>query len=228
MASLPPLSTNYSTAIKLIDEAHAKDPNKTPAPDGSGDVPYELHYAQKMTRWLASRCPDASPALQVACRAQHFRRSVIVTPPSGHKAQTDNLQSWELPRSSYPMTRPGYLTWRTKQKTQAASQIRELLLSMDEPPPEADIERISALINKKDLATNEETQVLEDVACLVFLDDQLDGFESKPDNDEDKVISILRKTWKKMSPKGREMALQMKHSDRATSLLQKALKDDNE
>ncbi|KAL2280374.1 hypothetical protein FJTKL_12612 [Diaporthe vaccinii] len=209
MASLPPLSASYSTAIKLIDEAHAQDPNKIPAPDGSGDVPYELHYAQKMTRWLASRCPDASPALQVASRAQHFRR-------------------WELPRSSYPMTRPGYLTWRTKQKTQAASQIRELLASMDEPPPEADIERISALISKKDLATNEETQVLEDVACLVFLDDQLDGFESKPDNDEDKVISILRKTWKKMSPKGREMALQMKHSDRATSLLQKALQEDKE
>lgn len=209
MASFPPLSTNYSTAIKLIDEAHARDPNKTTAPDGSGEVPYELHYAQKMTRWLAQRCPDASPALQVACRAQHFRR-------------------WELPRSSYPMTRPGYLTWRTKQKTQAAAQIKELLLSMDEPPPEADVERISALISKKDLATNEETQVLEDVACLVFLDDQLDSFESKSDNDEDKVISILRKTWKKMSPKGREMALQMKHSDRATSLLQKALKDDDE
>lgn len=126
------------------------------------------------------------------------------------------------------MTRPGYLTWRTKQKTQAAAQVKELLLSMDEPPPEADVERISALISKKDLATNEETQVLEDVACLVFLDDQLDGFESKPDNDEDKVIGILRKTWKKMSPKGREMALQMKHSDRATSLLQRALKGDDE
>lgn len=126
------------------------------------------------------------------------------------------------------MTRPGYLTWRTKQKTQAASQIKELLVSMDDPPPEADIERISALISKKDLATNEETQVLEDVACLVFLDDQLDGFESKPDNDEEKVINILRKTWKKMSPKGREMALQMKHSERATSLLQKALQGDNE
>lgn len=126
------------------------------------------------------------------------------------------------------MTRPGYLTWRTKQKTQAAAQVKELLLSMDEPPPEADVERILALISKKDLATNEETQVLEDVACLVFLDDQLDGFESKPDNDEDKVIGILRKTWKKMSPKGREMALQMKHSDRATSLLQRALKGDDE
>lgn len=126
------------------------------------------------------------------------------------------------------MTRAGYLTWRAKQKSQAASQVKELLASMDEPLPGADLERISALISKQDLATNEETQVLEDVACLVFLDDQLDGFESKPDHDEEKVISILRKTWKKMSPKGQEMALQMKHSDRATSLLQKALQGGNE
>lgn len=79
MASLPELSTNYSKALELIDEAHTQDPNKIPAPDGSGELPYELHYAQKMTRWLAQRYPDASPALQVACRAQHFRRSVIAT-----------------------------------------------------------------------------------------------------------------------------------------------------
>lgn len=41
---------------------------------GGEEVPYELHYARKMTRWLGLRSPGASPALQVACRAQHFRR----------------------------------------------------------------------------------------------------------------------------------------------------------
>lgn len=71
---LTPLQTNHAKAVSLIDEAHARDPNKIPSTDGSGDVPYELHYAQKMTRWLAERCPDASPTLQIACRAQHFRR----------------------------------------------------------------------------------------------------------------------------------------------------------
>lgn len=78
MASLPPLEGSYATGLKLIDEAHAQDPTKTPFPDGSAqDMPYELHYAQKMTRFLALRSPDASPALQLACRAQHFRRSVL-------------------------------------------------------------------------------------------------------------------------------------------------------
>lgn len=84
--SLPPLSPAYATAIKLIDDAHAQDPNKATGPGevegegglgGEAEVPYELHYARKMTRWLALRCPDASPALQVACRAQHFRRFVF-------------------------------------------------------------------------------------------------------------------------------------------------------
>lgn len=75
-ASLPPLEEKYAKALKLIDEAHATDPRKVSPPDGSGEVPYELHYARKMTRWLAPRCPDASPTLQLACRAQHFRRSV--------------------------------------------------------------------------------------------------------------------------------------------------------
>lgn len=73
--SLPALKANYAKALSLIDEAHAQDPNKIPSPDGSGEeTPYELHYARKMTRWLASRCPGAPPTLQLACRAQHFRR----------------------------------------------------------------------------------------------------------------------------------------------------------
>lgn len=74
--SLPSLEGEYAKALELIDEAHARDPRKTPSQGGSDEVPYELDYARKMTRWLAPRCPDASPALQLACRAQHFRRSV--------------------------------------------------------------------------------------------------------------------------------------------------------
>lgn len=89
--SLPELSPAYSTAIKLIDDAHAQDPNKAAADEGEGgEVPYELHYARKMTRWLALRCPDASPALQVACRAQHFRRFVLWRPPSKKKREKKN------------------------------------------------------------------------------------------------------------------------------------------
>lgn len=123
------------------------------------------------------------------------------------------------------MGRPGYLTWRAKLKAQAASQLTELLASpaITPPLPQDVVERIAALVRKEDLRSDEETQVLEDVACLVFLDGQFDDFEKKSELDEEKIIGILKKTWMKMSPRGRELALQMNLSERAKSLIQKAL-----
>lgn len=72
-------------------------------------------------------------------------------------------------------------------------------------------------LNKAD----EETQALEDVACLVFLDDQFEEFEKN--HDEDKIIHILRKTWAKMGEKGRQMALEMQMEGRPAELMEKAL-----
>ncbi|KAL8358201.1 hypothetical protein RB598_002802 [Gaeumannomyces tritici] len=214
MATLPELPASYGAAMLLIDEAHALDPRTAEARVGAeGEhVPYELHYARKMTRWLAVRSPGASPVLQLACRAQHFRR-------------------WEIPRSSYPMTRAGYLTWRAKLKAQAAAQVAELLSASSGDGggggggaiSPADVDRVAALIRKENLGSDGEAQALEDVACLVFLDDQFDGFESKPELDEDKVVGILRKTWAKMSAEGRALALQMDLSERAKALIGKAL-----
>lgn len=81
--------------------------------------------------------------------------------------------------------------------------------------------RVGALIRKEDLKIDEETQALEDVACLVFLDDQFEEFEKS--HDEGKILGILRKTWGKMSEKGREMALDMKMDGRPAELMKKAL-----
>jgi len=75
METINTVPENYVTAIKLIDEAHAQDPRSIEGKNGP--LPFELDYAQKMTRWLALRCPEASPVLQLACRAQHFRRFVL-------------------------------------------------------------------------------------------------------------------------------------------------------
>jgi hypothetical protein len=82
------------------------------------------------------------------------------------------------------------------------------------------------LISKEDLKKGEgkgdpEAQVLEDVACLVFLDDQFDEFEKG--HDEEKVVSILQKTWVKMGSRGQELALEMNMSERAKELVGKAL-----
>lgn len=123
------------------------------------------------------------------------------------------------------MTRPGYLMWRSKLKAQAAEQVAELLASPSIQPviPETDRARVAALIRKENLTSDEETQALEDVACLVFLDDQFDDFENKAGIDEDKMVGILRKTWGKMNDKGRQLALGMELSDRAKELIGKAL-----
>ena len=123
------------------------------------------------------------------------------------------------------MTRPGYLTWRAKLKSQAAAQVAELLASpaIDPPLPQEVIDRVAALVRKENLKDDDETQTLEDVACLVFLDDQFDEFEKKPEIDEAKMVGILKKTWTKMSPQGHALALQLDLSERAKVLIEKAL-----
>jgi hypothetical protein len=188
----------FDTATEKIDEAHALDPNKITI-DGI-ELPYELHYAQKMTAYLYKRLPNASDALRLAVRAQHFRR-------------------WETPRDSYPMTRTGYLTWRAKLKTLQAQQVKAIVEASGYNSTES--ERVAALMRKENLQDDEETQALEDVACLVFLDDQFEEFEKN--HYEDKIINILRKTWGKMSEKGREMALEMKLEGRPAELMKIAL-----
>lgn len=86
---------------------------------------------------------------------------------------------------------------------------------------EAEAGRVAALVRKEDLRKDEETQVLEDVACLVFLDDQFEEFERG--HDEEKILGILRKTWGKMSERGHELALGIEMSERARGLVQRAL-----
>ena len=197
------MAPDFQKAIKLIDEAHALDPNKITV--GGTEMPYELHYARKCTLYLEKHTPNPSPLLTIAVRAQHFRR-------------------FEIPRSSYPATKPGYFAWRTFLKKRQGEQVKGICLDCGYTGAEAS--RVASLIGKEDLKKgegqgDEEVQVLEDVACLVFLDDQFEAFEKE--HDEDKIVSILRKTWGKMGKRGQDLALEMDLSDRAEELVGKAL-----
>ncbi|KAF2121608.1 hypothetical protein BDV96DRAFT_594788 [Lophiotrema nucula] len=192
------MSTPYDKAVSAIDAAHAEDPNKITI-DGK-ELPYELHYAQKCTSYLEKRTSSATETLKLAIRAQHFRR-------------------WEVPRSSYPMTRIGYHAWRTYLKKRQAELVQDIMISSGYSTEDG--ERVAALIRKEDLKVDEETQILEDVACLVFLDDQFEQFEKE--HNEDKILGILRKTWGKMTETGHELALQIPMSGRPQELVQKAL-----
>ncbi|KIW75856.1 hypothetical protein Z517_10601 [Fonsecaea pedrosoi CBS 271.37] len=197
------MAPDVSKALELIDAAHREDPNTV---DVNGDkIPYELHYAQKMTRYLNLHTPNAGPLLATAARAQHFRR-------------------WEVPRDSYPRTKAGYFAWRTFLKNRQAEQVRQICLECSYTEEEAG--KVAALIAKEDLKKGEgkgdaDAQVIEDVACLVFLDDQFDDFEKG--HDEEKIIGILQKTWVKMGQRGQELALAMDLSERAKEMIGKAL-----
>ncbi|KAF9739502.1 hypothetical protein PMIN06_001109 [Paraphaeosphaeria minitans] len=208
---------SYEKALAAIDAAHAQDPNKITV--AGKEVPYELHYAEKCTSYLDKRSPDASEALRLAIRAQHFRR-------------------WEVPRNTYPMTRVGYHTWRTYLKKRQAELVISILDECYGPSAAkrdehmAFLSRVGSLIRKEGLKEgDEEAGVLEDIACLVFLDDQFDKYAKLWDEgekgegglDEEKVLGILRKTWAKMTEKGHELALQIPMEGRPKELIQKAL-----
>ncbi len=185
--------------MERIDAANAADPNRV------ADIPAEVLYSQRMTAWLTKLYPHASEALQLAARAQHIRR-------------------WEVPRNSYPMDRAGYHRWRTGLYTFHADAAADILSEVGYD--DATIQRVRSLLKKERLKADAETQALEDVICVVFLENYFADFAAR--HDEEKVIVILRRTWAKMSTVGRDAALKLPMSDAAAALVGKALSPDSD
>ncbi len=185
--------------IALIDEANALDPNFEPGLDGALH-PKELFYGRRMTARLERLEPNASDAQKIAARAQHIRR-------------------WTIPRDSYPRTRVGYLQWRTELYRFHGEQAATL---MERAGYDSEtIEQVKKMLGKRGLKRNPEVQLIEDVACLVFLEHYFSDFSRH--YDEDKVIDIVRKTWSKMSERGRGAALELDLTEPALALIRKAL-----
>jgi hypothetical protein len=185
-------------AIDRFDAENSKDPNREMV-DGIS-VPRELLYARRMTNWLSRLAPDASEALQLAARSQHIRR-------------------WEIPRSNYPMDRAGYHRWRTDLGIFHAETAGRILLEVGCEPET--IARVQSLIRKQQLKTDPDAQLLEDVICLVFLQFYFHPFARQ--HDEQKLMGILRRTWKKMSALGHAEALKLPLHPDARKLIEKAL-----
>ena len=72
---------------------------------------------------------------------------------------------------------------------------------------DAAIGRVQALLRKERLKADPDVQLLEDVICLVFLQHYLADFATQ--HDAEKLADILRKTWRKMSDRGRAAALEI-------------------
>jgi hypothetical protein len=123
-----------------------------------------------------------------------------------------------IPRNSYPMTRAGYLRWREELKRFHAQKSTEIL--REAGYSEQTIARVRDLNLKKNLGEDLECQVLEDALCLVTLQYQLGDLMDK--TEPDKMVTILQKTWKKMSLAAREKAFGLSFSDRERELITKA------
>jgi hypothetical protein len=148
-----------------------------------------LLYAKRLTAMLARFAPDASQAVRLAARCQHIQR-------------------WKIPRSDYPLTRAGYHQWRTRLRTFHAELAASIL--RDSGSDDALTGCVCSLIRKEALKTDAESQLLEDVVDLVFLESYLEEFVAKHAGyDEAKFVEILTKTAAKMSARGRDAALTM-------------------
>jgi hypothetical protein len=161
----------FDRAIALFDAANAEDPRTDAGPDGN-TMPREQLYAQRMTDMIARFAPDASEVARLAVRAQHIQR-------------------WKVPRDSYPMDRDGYLQWRTglyKFHAETAGRLMKEAGYDDET-----IDRVKQAVGKRGLKVNADTQLLEDVADLVFIEHYMLGFAGqKPYYSEEKWLEIIR------------------------------------
>lgn len=177
----------FNNTIASFDVINAKDPNLLLI-EGK-EHPKELVYAQRLSEMLARYAPNASETLKLATRAQHIQR-------------------WISPRSDYPMTKTGYMQWRANLKLHHAKIASEVML--ENGYDEKAIQAVSTLLKKENLRTNADTQTLEDVIVLAFLEHDLEAFVEKyKDYSEDKFLTILKKSYFKMSDKGRAAALSL-------------------
>lgn len=177
----PPFGDARSTwtverALAAIDHANSADPNRV---DGEPRARIE---GRRASAWLDRLEAAPSDALAIAARAHHLRR-------------------WEVPRADYPSGRAGYLRWRRDNKAHQAASCTELLIGLDGDLALTD--RVAELLLRGSLGSDHETQRLEDVACLAFLQTQLDAIAGRLDADH--LAAIIAKTKKKMSAEAIEL-----------------------
>tara|TARA_R100000687_G_scaffold83690_2_gene88813 strand:- start:3661 stop:4275 length:615 start_codon:yes stop_codon:yes gene_type:complete len=175
----------YEKAVNLIDSANSEDPNIEQA-EGK-DWPKELLYSFRMSNMLERYRNDADHVVKLAVRGQHIQR-------------------WQSPRSDYPMDRQGYHKWRSDLYTFHADKVGHIMEQAGFS--EEDIKRAKKAVAKVGIKSNPDTQLLEDVVGLVFIEHYMLDFAAKhPEYTEQKWIDIIRKTWGKMSDDAHAFAL---------------------
>jgi hypothetical protein len=171
----------FTEVLKRIDALNTADPESTM--DGAASHPAALLYGWRMSAELVGFCAQASEHLRIAVRGQHIER-------------------WKLARASYRQGREGYLAWRRDQGRYHAGRVAGLM--RDAGYAQDDCDRVARIIRKEGIKRDAEVQVLEDVACLVFLRWYCAGFAAG--RDPEQLYRIVAKTARKMSAEGRAAA----------------------
>jgi len=185
-------------AFAAIDAANGADPARITV--RGKERPKELAHAELVTEWVRRLEPGPAEPLLLAARAHHLRR-------------------WTIPRSSYPAGRSGYLRWRKALHEQHAREVAEILVNVGYD--DMTIARVQDLVRKRRLGADDEVQVLEDALCLVFVETQLHDLAQRVE--AEKMVDVIRKTIKKMSPRAVELALTLEIPEESRALLTRAL-----
>lgn len=179
------LSPRFQPTIVDIDAANAQDPRLDRV--AGATRPRELVYSERMSECLARLYPDASEALRIAARAQHICR-------------------WQIPRTDYPLGRLGYNGWRAACRDHHATLITAIMHRHGYA--DGEIAQVVKIVRKEQLKRDPESQALENVVAVVFVQHYLDEFVAgHPDYDEAKLADILKKTLRKMDAAGHAAAL---------------------
>ena len=179
------MTDRYNIAVEALAATHKKDPNTTIVTGEA--VPNEWLYIQRINERLELFEPKASEELRLAANCQHLRR-------------------WEIARADYPDGRIGYFEWRTYLAKYQSDKAAEIIKGAGYP--EETGERLRSLIAKENLHENADSQTLEDVVCLVFMEYYLEDFAAK--NSHLEFNRIILKTMNKMSERGVDEAKKMK------------------
>jgi len=157
-----------------------------------------------MSDCLSRLYPEASEALRIAARAQHICR-------------------WQIPRDKYPLGREGYNAWRAACRDHHAALTSAIMRRHGYADDE--IAQVIKIIRKEQLKRDPESQALENVVAVVFVEHYLDEFVAgHKDYDDEKLADILRKTLRKMDPVGHAAALGLSLPERTRHLIGMALK----
>jgi hypothetical protein len=181
-------------AAAAIEAAHDGDPRRH---EGR---PYERFYSERLLVWVQALNPQPPPELLLAARAQHLER-------------------WAIPREDYPAGRGGYLKWRSDVHRRQGARAGDILREAGCDP--ALVTRVAELVGKSAPKGDAFAQTLEDAACLVFLESELESFLAL--HPRDKTIDVLRKTWRKMSPAGQHAAASLSLTAAAAAVVREAV-----